>query len=80
MGEFSRRGLTNRTDRVDADGNDLDTGEGMNTTSRILHDVANHYNHLIDEHQKLDKELESLQNTYQPDHIIKDEIVKETPP
>ena len=43
----------------------------MNTTSRILQDVANHYNHLIVEHQKLDKEVERLHTTYQPDHVIK---------
>ena len=43
----------------------------MNTTSRILQDVANHYNHLIVEHQKLDKEVTKLHDTYQPDHVIK---------
>ena len=41
------------------------------TTSRILHDVANHYNHLIVEHQKLDKEVIRLHDTYQPDHVVK---------
>ena len=43
----------------------------MNTTSRILHDVANHYNHLIVEHQKLDKEVTRLHETFQPDHVVK---------
>jgi len=43
----------------------------MTTTSRILHDVANHYNRLIVEHQKLDKEVIRLHDTYQPDHVIK---------
>ena len=41
------------------------------TTSRILQDVAHHYNHLIVEHQKLDKEVARLHDTYQPDHVIK---------
>ena len=41
------------------------------TTSRILHDVANHYNHLIVEHQKLDKEVTRLPETFQPDHVVK---------
>ena len=41
------------------------------TTSRILHDVANHYNHLIVEHQKLDKEVTRLHETFQPDHVVK---------
>ena len=41
------------------------------TTSRILHDVANHYNHLIVEHQKLDKEVTRLHDTYQPDQVVK---------
>ena len=43
----------------------------MTTTSRILHDVANHYNHLIVEHQKLDKEVTRLHETFQPDHVVK---------
>ena len=41
------------------------------TTSRILHDVANHYNHLIVEQQKLDKEVTRLHDSYQPDHVVK---------
>ena len=41
------------------------------TTSRILQDVAHHYNHLIVEHQKLDNEVARLHDTYQPDHVIK---------
>ena len=42
-----------------------------NTTSRILEDVTNHYNHLIVEHQKLDKEVTRLHETFQPDHVVK---------
>ena len=42
-----------------------------NTTSKILHDVANHYNHLIVAHRKLDKEIEERYNTRQPDQVIK---------
>ena len=41
------------------------------TTSRILHDVANHYNHLIVEHRKLDKEIEEKYNSHQPDQVVK---------
>ena len=41
------------------------------TTSRILHDVANHYNHLIVAHRKLDKEIEEKYNTHEPDQVIK---------
>ena len=41
------------------------------TTSRILYDVANHYNQLIVAHRKLDKEIEEKYNSRQPDHIIK---------
>ena len=40
------------------------------TTSRILHDVANHYNHLIDEHHKLHTEIEHCQY-YAPDDDLK---------
>ena len=53
-------------------GMDTKKGEDMtSTTSRILQDVAHHYNHLIVEHQKLDKEVTKLHDTYQPDHVIK---------
>ena len=41
------------------------------TTSRILSDVANHYNHLIVAHRKLDKEIEEKYNTHEPDQVIK---------
>ena len=41
------------------------------TTSRILHDVANHYNHLIVAHRKLDKEIEEKYDSHQPDHVVK---------
>ena len=41
------------------------------TTSKILYDVANHYNRLIVEHRKLDKEIEEKYNSHQPDQVIK---------
>ena len=41
------------------------------TTSRILYDVANHYNQLIVAHRKLDKEIEEKYNSHQPDQMIK---------
>ena len=41
------------------------------TTSKILSDVANHYNHLIVVHRKLDKEIEEKYNSHQPDQVIK---------
>jgi len=41
------------------------------TTSRILYDVANHYNQLIVAHRKLDKEIEEKYNSHQPDHVVK---------
>ena len=41
------------------------------TTSRILHDVATHYNHLIVAHRKLDKEIEEKYDSHQPDHVVK---------
>ena len=40
-------------------------------TSKILSDVANHYNQLIVAHRKLDKEIEEKYNTHQPDQVIK---------
>ena len=39
-------------------------------TSKILYDVANHYNKLIVAHRKLDKEIEEKYNTHQPDQVI----------
>ena len=41
------------------------------TTSKILTDVSNHYNQLIVAHRKLDKEIEELHATHQPDQVIK---------
>ena len=41
------------------------------TTSRILEDVTNHYNHLIVSHRKLDKEIEEKYKTHEPDQVIK---------
>ena len=41
-----------------------------NTTSAILTDVANHYNRLVDEHQKLHTEIEHCQY-YAPDADLK---------
>jgi hypothetical protein len=40
-------------------------------TSKILTDVANHYNQLIVAHRKLDKEIEELHDTHQSDQVIK---------
>ena len=40
------------------------------TTSIILTDVANHYNRLVDEHQKLHTEIEHRQY-YAPDDNLK---------
>ena len=36
-----------------------------NTNSRILEDVTNLYNRLVDQHRKLDKEITDLYNYYQ---------------
>ena len=41
------------------------------TTSKILTDVSDHYNQLIVAPRKLDKEIEELHATHQPDQIIK---------
>ena len=41
------------------------------TTSKILYDVATHYNHLIVAHRKLDKEIEEKYDSHQPDHVVK---------
>ena len=43
----------------------------ISTTSRIISDVANHYNGLLVEHRKLDREIEEKYNSHQPDHVIK---------
>jgi hypothetical protein len=43
----------------------------MTATSRILTDVANHYNGLIVAHRKLDREIEEKYNSHQPDQVIK---------
>ena len=40
-------------------------------TSMILTDVANHYNGLIVQHRKLDREIKELYDTHQSDQIIK---------
>ncbi len=40
-------------------------------TSKILTDVANHYNGLIVQHRKLDREIKELHDTHQSDQIIK---------
>ena len=36
-----------------------------NTNSKILEDVTNLYNRLVDQHRKLDKEITDLYNYYQ---------------
>ena len=41
------------------------------TTSKILTDVADHYNRLIVAHRKLDKEIEEKYNDHEPDQVIK---------
>ena len=41
------------------------------TTSKILTDVANHYNRLIVAHRNLDKEIEERYNANEPDQVIK---------
>jgi hypothetical protein len=41
------------------------------TTSRIISDVANHYNRLIVNHRKLDKEIKEAHEHYQSDQVIK---------
>ena len=40
------------------------------STAVILEDVTNHYNHLVDEHQKLHKEIQHCQY-YAPDADLK---------
>ena len=41
------------------------------STSKILYDVAEHYNRLTVSHRKLDKEIEERYNANEPDQIIK---------
>ena len=41
------------------------------TTSRIISDVANHYNTLVVSHRKLDKEIKEAHERYRPDQVIK---------
>ena len=43
----------------------------ISTTSRIISDVANHYNGLIVEHRKLDEEIKDAHEHYRPDQVIK---------
>ena len=40
-------------------------------TSQIISDVANHYNNLIVNHRKLDREIKTAHDQYQSDQIIK---------
>ena len=40
-------------------------------SNRILEDVTNHYNRLVQDHRKLDKEVTDLQNSYGNDQTIK---------
>ena len=42
-----------------------------NANSRILEDVTNLYNRLVDQHRKLDKEITDLYNSHGSDHKIK---------
>ena len=42
-----------------------------NTNGKILEDVTNHYNRLVQDHRKLDKEVTDLQNSYGNDQTIK---------
>ena len=41
------------------------------STSRIISDVADHYNRLIVNHRKLDKEIQTAYEQYQSDQFIK---------
>ena len=43
----------------------------MNQTNRILEDVAQHYNLLVHQHQKLHKQIEDAYDSHLPDHTIK---------
>ena len=40
-------------------------------TGKILEDVTNYYNRLVDDHRKLDKEVSDLQNSYGNEQTIK---------
>ena len=42
-----------------------------NQSNKILEDVTNLYNRLVDEHRKLDKEITDLYNSLGSDHKIK---------
>ena len=42
-----------------------------NQSSKILEDVTNIYNHLVDQHRKLDKEITDLHNALGNDQKIK---------
>ena len=42
-----------------------------NTNSKILEDVTNLYNRLIDQHRKLDTEIQEKYNANVPDQTIK---------
>ena len=41
------------------------------STSKILYDVAEHYNRLTVSHRRLDKEIEEKYDSHQPDHVVK---------
>ena len=41
------------------------------STSRIISDVADHYNNLVVNHRKLDKEIQTAYEQYQSDQFIK---------
>jgi hypothetical protein len=43
----------------------------VSTTSRIISDVAEHYNSLIVNHRKLDNEIKTAYEKYLPDQHIK---------
>ena len=42
----------------------------ISTTSRIISDVANHYNGLLVEHRKLDREIKDAHEHYKPDQVV----------
>ena len=42
-----------------------------NTNSRILEDVTNLYNRLVEQHRKLDREIQEKYNANVPDQTIK---------
>jgi uncharacterized protein YdcH (DUF465 family) len=42
-----------------------------NTNSKILEDVTNLYNRMVDQHRKLDKEIIDLHSSYGSDQKIK---------